>query len=1633
MTTAQQFDTLSQYYKEKYRFLTTGDDTDAPARDYRIRHFLVANCPNSTVTPNSGVSVYDGNGMVAITGSYNDWTTPNRPPKFDKGGGQFNTELILRFDENRNLSQLQTNAEAWITSPYDGDNGAFSRTDVENSFSFLGYSDNSNEEYVKNPMNVVLEHKVGGGYVQKISTVYGSLPPNGSSNCDNNTNLYKRETVEVETQDAHNLRVGDAVSLYSKSVSHVPSFSGNQGRLFGKAAGERYLGDFIVTEVPNSTTFRYETYHNPMKINTGNHPEYTHDTWNDLVWEKWEMYEFAENVSCSVSGDSVAVTFTDTDPVNCKRNFVVGDNVTFVTNSSSKVHMVVSEVSGAGITAVPVEGESFPTSITSGTLKFTSRMPSSDVAFNVQTSDIAPAKVKSHVNENVLLYACQDTFYDSSQDGTASNGGEQYMNLRYDRKIPIIRFPIPLYSGEATADPDLVSKMYVYVKETGDHSDNTVYVYGYEQDFSESDNNTRLMERHESKPWAGTAINHVVFTNPTRAVKNRYIKFDIDNNYTVSMLTGNVSNSVFLNCSVLGTDVVFASRDEDEGHWPYIAISSVKFIGKAPTIDIDNTYMYLVCDSIEKGMLSHGSAYVATVNPKVFNSSSVMYVRSWDDDKPFFEIGDEIEIMNTEHYDTGKVVNVTNEGSKRVTATVVHVEYNEHKVYFRYNYWDPGDPPPEGGIIRNRSRMISTYSATDADNTPSNLKVDEPPEVHGKYGYDSGSLRFDVIHDEAADGETSLSVVYDDGNNSSNEVKPVILTDIEVIAKDGSHDREDDRFVHVGPNNTLILKGFNLDRLGPNAHAVLGHPAWEDGIMDGGISVPLLKDSAHADERYFHYQDEFNLQRSMPVYELRNSNGATQFRVRKSDYPFCGPGDVVAALYTGEYVETDNEMQLPDALLYGKNYYVVNAVAEGEEYLWLTLSSTYVFRYELITPTYVELDVDDVGYINDIIRNGGKPLVLYSTVTSLTIEDADNGVDTNYYANRLYLQLDEEAPVCYVPEPADEHIAGRAFDVYLSDLNDIYTINGQLLENFSLGTVTYLLGGDDARFIKLTLTLDSSTTLDIFDAAGNYTSIDFDVISVDSDIKIEITAISSNDTTHTLSFRVTDSDYDVLSTSTNNPGVYGIWAKLGNNYLTADHFTNISEISPVGDGGKFTFDLVITEREISQSNGYFEVWAGDTNEDDAHKTDKWGEPIIFKKTQTCVELWDVLQYRGVNLYDELEFRGPNASAFEIDDNDHNATSIPVKVVSAQNGTKSFGVKWRNATVPPALANYLNTVTVTSGPTIDIQPEENKTVKWKLNVPWTEPSPSDVVAKDWAGNDLSASVEISIDNTNWNEAGVHTITYTVKDSCDREATVQRTVIVTECDIPIIMTKDTYDTFEDIGIMIHPSSHVLFNQNFMNNIVKYRISEDEPWSTAIILSGTPDRKTLYIKNPGVIASKIFLYVDVGSDNQGANGCYTTDEVNFAIVSKEEQDKPLDVDGKASIVKKKNSVSRFDDLNFEPIYNKDLAYSSFSITADENSLMQNVYSILLTNLGERLYDDEFGSTLEESVFDIIGDLNGESKLLNQCVTLINKYEPRVVVVEDKSYVAINEDNTVVIVLYIKVPRGIARKIELTFRNDS
>jgi Uma2 family endonuclease len=75
-----------------------------------------------------------------------------------------------------------------------------------------------------------------------------------------------------------------------------------------------------------------------------------------------------------------------------------------------------------------------------------------------------------------------------------------------------------------------------------------------------------------------------------------------------------------------------------------------------------------------------------------------------------------------------------------------------------------------------------------------------------------------------------------------------------------------------------------------------------------------------------------------------------------------------------------------------------------------------------------------------------------------------------------------------------------------------------------------------------------------------------------------------------------------------------------------------------------------------------------------------------------------------------------------------------------------------------------------------------------------------------------------------------------------------------------------------------------------------------------------------------------------------------------------------------------------------------------------------------------------LEKRVFEIITDINGEAKILSECITLVEKYEPRVVILQDKSYISLQSNkNAIDIVLYVRLPRGSARKIALTFRKST
>jgi phage baseplate assembly protein W len=61
------------------------------------------------------------------------------------------------------------------------------------------------------------------------------------------------------------------------------------------------------------------------------------------------------------------------------------------------------------------------------------------------------------------------------------------------------------------------------------------------------------------------------------------------------------------------------------------------------------------------------------------------------------------------------------------------------------------------------------------------------------------------------------------------------------------------------------------------------------------------------------------------------------------------------------------------------------------------------------------------------------------------------------------------------------------------------------------------------------------------------------------------------------------------------------------------------------------------------------------------------------------------------------------------------------------------------------------------------------------------------------------------------------------------------------------------------------------------------------------------------------------------------------------------------------------------------------------DFDSIRQSVQNILLTRKGTRLFNSEFGSNIEDYLFDLMDDIT-EFEFMNELVNSISMWEPRI-----------------------------------------
>lgn len=98
--------------------------------------------------------------------------------------------------------------------------------------------------------------------------------------------------------------------------------------------------------------------------------------------------------------------------------------------------------------------------------------------------------------------------------------------------------------------------------------------------------------------------------------------------------------------------------------------------------------------------------------------------------------------------------------------------------------------------------------------------------------------------------------------------------------------------------------------------------------------------------------------------------------------------------------------------------------------------------------------------------------------------------------------------------------------------------------------------------------------------------------------------------------------------------------------------------------------------------------------------------------------------------------------------------------------------------------------------------------------------------------------------------------------------------------------------------------------------------------------------------------------------------------------------------------------------------------SLTVDISAIHQSITAILLTNKGERIFNPEFGASIEELLFGLVDDDTALS-IFNQVINDIEMYEPRIKIDMSASDIIPDPDNNRFIVSLYFTLAGIDNQI--------
>jgi len=341
----------------------------------------------------------------------------------------------------------------------------------------------------------------------------------------------------------------------------------------------------------------------------------------------------------------------------------------------------------------------------------------------------------------------------------------------------------------------------------------------------------------------------------------------------------------------------------------------------------------------------------------------------------------------------------------------------------------------------------------------------------------------------------------------------------------------------------------------------------------------------------------------------------------------------------------------------------------------------------------------------------------------------------------------------------------------------------------------------------------------------------------------------------------------------------------------------------------------------------------------------------------------------------------------------------------------------------SLSNTLSAIFDNTGPLITVLGSSGQTSYVTINTPYVDLG---ATAIDNISGDVSDTI-ITQGTVDVTKLGTYYITYTAVDNCGNESTAIRTVyVVTGCPIFITVSPDSGYIGDTVRITTTTGE---FNPIPVNNVVMFN------GIVAQIIGGT--RSELLVTVP-YGATSGYVQIETGPDNTGYEACSLSNVDHFNVTFDDETFPdsgltPHEAQRRASSTTRSGRISPFERGAETPaIYNRDMAYSGFNEVTDENSMVQNVYSIVLTRKGERMFNASFGVGIENLIHQIIDDpTRVEKQILDDITSAVSTYEPRVIINRDDSFVYYDADiNDIQIILSLLVPSGNVRVIGITLK---